>query len=206
MNYLKKPLDSNNDHSVKAYRLFYKFLGLDPPRELKIKRSGIDLNVPSLDEVKLSLDRACNLHEWLCLVYRLLVESGARLTEVMMVLNDYDKSRDKQYDGFRVYELSAFRKSKKAFYLYHVTPIEPVEWREDWISKQARLYGLVRPKYIRKFVSTTMTSLGIPAEIIDFIQGRTPRTILSRHYLNLYALANNHYKKYVEWLKQKGLV
>ena len=206
-NYLKKPLDPDNNHSVKAYRLFYKFLGIEPPRELKIKRSGIDLNVPSLTEVKHSIEKACGIHSWLCLIYHLLLESGARLTEVMLMLNNYDVNKDKQHNGFYVYELSAFRKSKKSFYIYHVTRVEPgVSWREDWVSKQARIHNLVRPKHMRKFVSTRMASLGVPESIIDFIQGRTPRSILSRHYLNLYALATKEYVKYAQWLGGEGFV
>jgi intergrase/recombinase len=47
-----------------------------------------------------------------------------------------------------------------------------------------------------------MASLGIPAEVIDFIQGRTPRSVLTKHYLNLYTLALQHYPKYMEALKQ----
>ncbi len=181
-------------------------MGMEPPKELKLKRSGIDLNVPSDDEVKDSISKACKHHPWLCLVYKLLLESGARLTEVVSVLNNYDSSRDKQQNGFHVYELAAFRKSKKAFYLFHITNIERITWREDWVSKQARMLGLVRPKHVRKFVSTKMASLGIPAEVIDFIQGRTPRSVLARHYLNLYALALQHYQKYAEWLRENGFL
>ena len=43
-------------------------------------------------------------------------------------------------------------------------------------------------------------------EIVNFIQGRVPRTILERHYLNLYALALRYYPKYAEWLKGNFLI
>ena len=200
-NYLRRPLDIGNGHSVRAYRLLLKFLGREPPKELKVPRSGIDLKVPSDEEVFESLRKACEYSEDYCLIYRLLVESGARLTEVVEVLNDYDPSRDVRRGNFYTYVLGRESGTKKSFYVFHTTPLRKVSMSEDHASKLARELGLVRPKHVRKWVATKMASLGIPTEIIDFIQGRTPRTILSKHYLNLYALAQQHYPKYAEKLK-----
>jgi len=205
-NYLKKPLDPDNNHSVKAYRLFYRFLGIEPPRELKVKQSGIDLKVPSDTEIIESIRKACSYNAKLCLVYRILIESGARLEEVLDMLRNYDIARNKHHNGFLVYELNRQSGTKKSFYIFHVTPAKPVNTNKDWVGKKARELGIVRAKYIRKWVATKLASLGFDSSIIDFIQGRTPRSILSKHYLNLYALATKEYKKYVEWLRGMGLV
>jgi len=54
---------------------------------------------------------------------------------------------------------------------------------------------------VRKFVATKMLELGIPSDVVDFIQGRTPSKILTRHYLNLVTLADTYYPKYAEYVK-----
>ncbi|MCY0882432.1 MAG: integrase [Acidianus infernus] len=79
--------------------------------------------------------------------------------------------------------------------------IQKLNFSKSQIDKAVKKLGLVPPKYIRKFVATKMAELGISSEIIDFIQGRTPSSILSKHYLNLFALSKENYKKYAEWLK-----
>ncbi len=201
-NYLRKPLNPSNDHSIKAYRLYYRFRGWDPSGLPKGRRSGIDLSIPSSDEVRESLREACGYSEALCLTYRLLIESGSRLTEVLQVLNNYDVSKDKQQSGgFYVYDLGKITKSKKSFYVFHASVLKRIKLSEDHASRLARIHDIVRPKYIRKWVATRMASLGIPSEVIDFMQGRTPRSILSKHYLNLYALALQQYPKYIDWLR-----
>jgi len=60
----------------------------------------------------------------------------------------------------------------------------------------------IAPKYIRKFVATKMLSLGIPSEIVDFLEGRTPGNILTKHYLDLLTLTKKYYPKYMEWLSK----
>ena len=202
-NYLRKPLDPKNDHSVKAYRLLYKFLGKEPPNHLKVPRTGVDLKVPNDEDIVKSISKAASYSQDFGLIYRLLVESGARLTEVLEVLKGYNPENDVRHNGFYTYILGREKGTKKAFYLFHTTPItSKVSMSEDHVSKLCRELGLVRPKYVRKWVATKMLSIGIPSEIVDFIQGRTPRSILTKHYLNLYTLALQHYPKYIETLKQ----
>jgi len=43
---------------------------------------------------------------------------------------------------------------------------------------------------------------GVSAEIIDFIQGRAPRSVLERHYLNLTVLADEAYSRVLPDLKK----
>jgi len=205
-NYLRKPLDPRNGHSVKAYRLLYKFLGKEPPKDLRVPRTGVDLRVPSDEEVLNSLVKAAEHSQELGLVYRALIESGARLVEVLEVLSSYSPSKDVRHSDFYTYVLGRESGSKKAFYIFHVSPLKQVRMSEDYVSKLARELGLVRPKYVRKWVATKMAMLGVPTEVIDFIQGRTPRSILTKHYLNLYALALQHYPKYSEYLNTQGIL
>ena len=205
-NYVKKPLDPNNDHSVKAWRLFFKFMGWDTTTLPKVKQSGVDFKVPSDREIIESVSIACGHSITYCVVYKVLVESGARLNEVVSMVSNYDPSKDKEQEGFFTYLMGKAENTKRSFYIFHITKVRPARISESHASKLARKLDIVRPKYVRKWVATKMAALGIPSEVIDYIQGRTPRQILTQHYLNLYALALQHYPKYVAYLREVGLV
>ncbi len=208
VNYLAKPLNPKNNHSVKAYRLYYHYIGVEPPKHLKVPRGGVKLDIPSDAEVVTALKKACEKDWRLCLIYRLLLESGSRVIEVLEMLNNYNISKDRKYDNHYVYELNYIRHSKKSFYIFHITPI-PIDkiggttFTHYWVTKQAEKLGIVRAKQIRKYVSTKLSMLGASESVIDFIQGRTPTSILAKHYLNLYALALKQYQIYADWLKNQ---
>ncbi len=198
VSYLKRPLDKSKKWSVIAYKLYYEFLGKeDKAKELKVeKKVNIPVyRVPSVEEINAVLNHE---DERIRILYRLLLESGVRLKEALFILNNYDSSLDQREDGFYVYTVNLVRKSKKSFYAFHVTPLKKTYITEN-IVDHANLP--VRPKFIRKFVATKMLELGIPSEVVDFFQGRTPSSILSKHYLDLLTLAKKEYKKYIEWLK-----
>ena len=64
-------------------------------------------------------------------------------------------------------------------------------------------------KYLRKFAFDIMTSesLNIPESVADFIEGRTPKTVGARHYMQLKRKAVRFYARYAEYiteLKQKA--
>ena len=197
VSYLKKPLDRKKKWSVIAYRLYYEFLGKEEKaKELRVeKKVSVPVyKVPSVDEIKAVLNHE---DERIRLLYRLLLESGIRLKEALHVLNDYDPSLDQREDGFYVYTVNLVRKSKRSFYAFHVTPLAKVYITEH-IVEHADLP--VKPKMVRKFVATKMLELGIPSEVVDFLQGRTPASVLSRHYLDLFTLAKKYYPTYVSYL------
>ncbi|WP_409333412.1 integrase [Saccharolobus solfataricus] len=191
--------DSNN--CIKAWRNFYKLvLNRDPPETLKIKRTRPDLKVPTLEEVRQTLD-AVKQYPTLHTFYRLLLESGAREIEALKVLNEYNPENEIREEGFSVYVLNWTRGQKKSFYLFHITELKQIRISKAYVDKYVKKLNLVPPKYFRKFVATQMLSLGIPSEIVDFIEGRTPGNILTKHYLDLLTLAKKEYKKYAEWLR-----
>ena len=201
--YLEKPLKPGNRWSVKAYRLYLQWKGEEIPRALRIRAGKPDLRVPSPDEVKLALFRACQIDARLCLVYKLLLESGARLAEVVKMLKEYDPSRDKKQDGWLEYQLNWHRGKKHSFIIFHLTKPSP-EFRntESWVTHQAMKYNLVRPKAIRKFVATRMLELEIPRDAVNFIQGRVSEDVLAAHYLDRLVLARRYYPRYAEWIRQ----
>ena len=197
VSYLKKPLDRKKKWSVIAYRLYYEFLGKEEKaKELRVeKKVSVPVyKVPSVDEVREVLNHE---DERIRLLYRLLLESGIRLKEALHVLNDYDPSLDQREDGFYVYTVNLVRKSKRSFYAFHVTPLRKVYITEH-IVEHADLP--VKPKMVRKFVATKMLELGIPSEVVDFLQGRTPASVLAKHYLDLFTLAKKYYPTYVSYL------
>ena len=190
--------DSNN--CIKAWRNFYKLvLNRDPPETLKIKKTKADLRIPSLDEIRQTLERA-KQYPNLYLLYSLLLESGIRESEALKILNDYDSTRDRCENGICAYEINWVRGQKGSFYAFHLTQLRRVKVSKSYIDKYTKKLGLVPPKYFRKFVATKMAELGIPLDIIDFIQGRKPTRVLTQHYVSLFGIAKEHYRKYAEWL------
>ncbi|MEM4626961.1 MAG: integrase [Ignisphaera sp.] len=200
--YLTKPLDLNNKWSRLAWKQFYKFMNReDLWKEIKVKRSGVDLYVPSDDEVRKALAEACKSSEALCWVYKLLVYSGLRLSEVCKLLSEQEDDRWIKADGFWKYPLAWKRGSKQVFYCYTLEKPPRLQVSDKWVSNWAAKNNVLNPKYIRKWVSTKMMQLGISDEVVNFIQGRIPQSVLAKHYLKFSVLADEAYKKYVDYVK-----
>ncbi len=210
LSYARKPLTTSQNYSVLAYRLMLHYIedryDVDVHnylRLLKLHRKGIDLKIPSSEDVLKSLEYLRNIetrkHDYYQL-YLLLLASGIRLSEAQLFLDNYSFPYTDHGD-VRVYTVNYQRGSKAVFYVF--TP-RWLRLRQDkgvrWDINGPHRKVPVKPKYIRKFFATKMFELGVSAEVIDFIQGRTPRSILARHYLNLLPQAVENYKKYARWL------
>ncbi|QGA69605.1 integrase [Sulfolobus sp. E11-6] len=204
----RKYTDSRN--SQKAYRLFAKYLALrgliseefadKVLKIIKVKSTKADLYVPTIEQIKQTLLLAKEYSDNVYLVYRLALESGARLIEILKVLREPE--RDIADGEIRYYPISWTRGYKGSFYLFHITPLRQTNITRGVIAKFEKTYkDAVRIKYIRKFVATQMAQLGIPLDVIDFIQGRKPIRVATQHYVSLFGVAKEHYKKYAEWLK-----
>ena len=176
---------------------------------LKVPRTGIDLFVPSEDQVLDTLERAGERDD-IFMVYSMLLASGARLSEIVQFLKTFEKQKFIKIDGVVVkYPFTLLRGRKKIFYIYLPMPmvgrLRKIEVSRHVVSSYAKRHNLIRPKYIRKFVAQKMYELGIDPLTIDFIQGRVPRSVLARHYLNLSYHADREYRKYAEWLIHTNL-
>ena len=204
--YLQKPLDVNNKWSRLAWKAYYKYIGReDLWCSIKVKRSGVDLYVPSDEEVVAALRLLRERDLELYWVYMVLVWSGARLEEACRLLREQEDSRWIRLQGFYKYPLAWRRGSKQALYIYALDRPPRIAISSATASKRADRYGIVKPKYIRKWVATKMLALGIPEEVVNFIQGRVPQEVLSKHYLKLSTLADQYYKQYAEWLRRELL-
>jgi intergrase/recombinase len=198
-----------NNQSVKSYRAFAKFLAShgiisedfanEILKELKSVGTQSDLRVPTLDEVKRTLQLAKEYSENVYFVYRLALESGSRLSEILRVLKD--PSQDVCDGSICYYPLAWQRGYKGVFYVFHITPLRKVDITRYAIADfERRNKDALAIKYFRKFVATKMAELSIPLDIIDFIQGRKPTRVLTQHYVSLFGIAKEQYKKYAEWL------
>lgn len=78
------------------------------------------------------------------------------------------------------------------FYVFHLSKVERQSTTYNYAKKVFHELDIA-PKYLRKFTATKMLELGIPGEIVDFIEGRTPGNILTKHYLDLLTLAKKYY-------------
>jgi intergrase/recombinase len=199
-----------NNQSVKAYRLFAKFLASRGVisedfaetvlKEIKTVRTNADLYVPTLEEIKRTLAVAKDYSEDVYLIYRLALESGARLSEVLRVLKEPE--RDVCDNGICYYPLAWTRGYKGVYYVFHVTPLRRVEITRYAIADFERRHkDAVAIKYVRKFVASKLAELGVPLDVIDFIQGRKPTRVLTQHYVSLFGVAKQYYQRYAEWLR-----
>ncbi|WOE51952.1 integrase [Sulfuracidifex metallicus] len=204
--------------SQKVYRLLAKFLAsrgiISEDFEekilklIKVKRTNADIYIPSVEEIKKTLQIAKEYSENVYFIYRIALESGARMSEVLKVLREPEKDICDVGDTpttpiLCYYPLNWTRGYKGSFYIFHITPLRKIEMTEWAVNSFEKKYkDAVNIKYFRKFVATKMAELGIPLDVIDFIQGRKPTRILTQHYVSLFGIAKEHYKKYAEWLRQ----
>ena len=204
---ISKPFRETRD-AEKAYRLFAKFLSSrgvisDDFAEkilkvVKVKRTNADIYIPTIEEIKRTLNLAKDYSENVYFVYRIALESGSRLSEILRVLKD--PSQDVCDSGICYYPLAWQRGYKSVFYVFHITPLRKVDITRYAIADFKRRRDALAIKYFRKFVATKMAELGVPLDVIDFVQGRKPTRILTQHYVSLFGIAKEHYKKYAEWL------
>ncbi len=206
ISYLKKPLDRSNRWSITAWKRYWKYRceerkdkrACEKFKEVRSKRSGSDLYIPSDTEVSESIERA---EEPYRVVFWVLAQSGLRLTEAVYLLSNIDKIRIVRLDGFLRAELGLERGTKKAFWAYLIEQPPKIVLHPKAVSEYAQENKLLAPKYYRKWVAQKLSTLGCDLDTIDFIQGRTPSRILTKHYVELTARADKCYRKYGEWLR-----
>jgi intergrase/recombinase len=224
--------DSQKRHLVNGLRNlfnFYEAQGLAEKPWLDLLRRnlpktsiGVDLRIPSEEEVIESLKRMANMDKGkrFLAVYNLLLDSGLRLTEAVRFFNALKLGEVKleRHDGFYIAPLGYFRNTKLAYYGFITEfTLKIIKEADDkpltyngTAGKAKKQFKAVNGKYIRKFVFDQMTSeqLNIPESVADFIQGRTPKTVGARHYMKLKRKAIQFYPRYAEYitrLRRKAL-
>ena len=135
-----------------------------------------------------------------------LVDSGLRLVEAVYVINNVMEAES--VNGFCRCDVALFRGCKQAYYAhfteYTLNLIKQVKEKlnEQIASTYFDKSGYVDPKYIRKFAFDKMIDLEIPESIADFIEGRVPKRIGTKHYMALARQASRFYPRYAKHIQK----
>jgi len=170
-------------------------------RFIKIRKSGV-VEVYVTDEEIKEAYNACP--EVLKPVFSLLVYSGSRATHIHKMLDNFDE-RNIIVDGdVAYYPTASFSEgTKKTFQVYFPTSCIP-ELKS--IGKPRCYYNItekirhdrVSAKTIRKWHLNMLVQAGVGEGVADFIQGRSPTTVGSAHYLNKVHQATLQYDRVLD--------
>jgi len=187
--------------------------------KLDVRPYQIDLN----DVVK-TLHYLQQHHEKYYLIYRLMLESGLRLSHAIHIIKTFNPNEvvEIREIGLETQRLVCFQ--DKGFCRYYAGirgSQKPCEWayfsletlkllekyagkrvRRQVIRKYAKEHGLVRPKMMRKVAWRLMIKV-MPREVARFIQSRFGELKVSEaRYEDLLDEADEHYPKYLGYLRQ----
>ncbi|AMM54183.1 integrase [Pyrococcus kukulkanii] len=206
-------------NQAKALRVFVRFLAernLLLPEETEFWLSTV--KVPSQseggglvefytpEELTRLLRKFRRRDERLYYLIRLGIESGLRRSELALAVSMLHKKKYQTEGEVSWVVLQKDNKTKRAFYCFCLKETADYFIRsKPYVStvvleKYSREHGIKWHK-LRKTQATYLARLGVSPEVIDYVQGRTARSILARHYLNLFTLSLETMKEYLSWLK-----
>ena len=162
-------------------------------KSIKIRPSNVREVYISDKEVKEAYKHIDNK-----LLYKILVFSGMRLSQVVRGLPDIDKAV--VFDKFfRIPLGNASQGHKKGFWLYL-----PIKLKKDIennnnfsYNPKALSYKRVNANAIRKWNLNKLLELDVPMDVINFIQGRSATNVGSLHYMDSTRAADREYEKIV---------
>ncbi len=171
-------------------------------------RSRPDLTIPRESAVLETLRRLNNAPLRVKALYGLVLDSALRPYHALEIIMSFDPSRLEPLneDVYR-YQAVIARREKHLFITFvsretaeQIKHLGNVKLTENYHQRYARLKGLIGAKHIQKFSYNAMRRCGIDIDVAEFISGRKPQGIGSRHYADLIMLAENQYQKYFEYL------
>ena len=182
---------------------------LDPLRKAIPKdKIGIDLRIPSEDEIRRDLSKIKGLLPKYQALWRVCLDSGIRLIEAIHLINNFDPQRLQAVNGFYRYQTGEFRGTKQSYYAYFtesslrlIQDADGDELHRPVASGYYSRQKMTPPKYLRKFAFDKMIELEVPESVADFVQGRVAMRVGARHYMSLARQADRFYAKYAEYLK-----
>jgi len=204
-------------HATLSFRVFLNYLEehqlinkqfLELLRdEIKIVRSkGCDTYIPPEKNIKESIELLKEKGHKYSVFYRLLLESGARFTELKHMLLYFDPNKLEFYDDVAVYRNFYIRGNKSSYYLFFTSKLIHEAKKYMSVFQEKQFYGrferiikqnksIVRAKYLRKYQFTKLIQGGVSFEISNFLQGRASNNIGMNHYLNMKEIAVKEYAK-----------
>jgi Uncharacterized protein conserved in archaea len=188
-----------------------------PSRSYKLDVRPYPIN---LDEVRKTMSYLRENHEFYYLIYKLMLESGLRLSHTLYLIENYNPKELVEIPGVGVETPRLVCFEDRGFCRYYVGirgSQKPCEWAyfsiearrlleehagesidRNSIRKYARRNNLVLPKYIRKVAWRLMIKV-MPREVARFIQSRFGELRISEaRYEDLLGEADKYYPKYLE--------
>jgi len=203
---LQRAYHDLGDHHIKAFRNFVHFLydfkemdvicGYPKERWLDQARAKPVQAAPVRDYTAAEIQAAyAHCPEGLKPFFKFLVYSGGRATQCKYVLDHFDPENlhGSRYDESVSYYDAAGASSgtKNVFVLFMPTAFaEELAGYRLPVSHIDSVYrslncGRVTAKSIRKYTANLLADTGADLETVDFVQGRQPRSVVSRHYLDM---------------------
>jgi len=180
----------------------------------KIKRDrnleGIDSFIPDKNSIEMSLQRLKSVYPGYEPLYRLVLESGCRYTELRDMILNFDSSRVEEWDNeIILYRNFRMKGQKSSFYMFfRKETFESVNFG-DYTERELNHFkniikkneDIVSLKYLRKYQFSCMIEAGVSFEIANFIQGRSSQNVGFNHYLAKKTIAVREYKKILSLLR-----
>ena len=154
-------------------------------KKLPLRQSKADNYIPSNDEVVSAYKQLTDKR--FQTIFKLLAFSGARITELVKMVKEYEPSKLIVEEKFAKYQLHYNRGNKKSFYIYMPKEMVPELHKYyvhvDTVTHQISKSGL-NPKYLRKWFYNFLIYNNVPEGVADFIEGRASSSVGSMHYLS----------------------
>jgi intergrase/recombinase len=224
-NELAKLFEDKSKHYRVAVRDFLKFLIqkghrrysqiVDFQAVIKIPSSGIRPSSEKFTDTESIIKAYEVVDDLRKLVIRLLVYSGQRLIEIVDMLNNFDEREliileDKgiaRYDLLAMYKRIGSNKAnaeqtKRAWVAYmpadFAKQLRRVQVSYDSLKGKNLALGIIYPNQLRSWFTDFMDEHGVPEDVIEFMTGKTPETVLRKHYKGLEKKADRYYAKIVD--------
>ncbi len=164
-------------------------------KPLKVVRTNPDNYVPNDNKIIEAYEKINPKYKT---IFKLFLFSGTRITEAVQFLKEYKRDRVIINGEVARYPLFALRENKRSYFVYFpaktIDEIERTEITDRAISSAFRKAGLPA-KYLRKWNYNFLIMYNVPESVADFIQGRSPISIGSMHYLAKVKQADYWYNK-----------
>jgi len=163
-----------------------------------------------IDEHEL-IDRMLMMHDESLyrLILELLLYSGARLSEIVKMLREWDEKKLECFNDFCRYRLKWFRGRKRCDYIYfpkqlldRILRFAHRVGRYDNLRKNIYDYYHIKEKDFRKLHYRVCLDTGIEEAVCDFYQSRISELSIGRKYYD--ALRSRADKKYPLLIKAIG--
>ena len=154
-------------------------------KALPSRKTNVDGYVPTDQDIRGAYQKIKKEKDRI--LFQILSFSGIRITELVKMLRDFDPSKLISNHEISKYPLNYNRGNKRSQYVYMPMELASKLHRfyinKDTVSRELRQYG-VAPKYLRKWFYNFLIMNNVPESVADFIEGRSPESVGSMHYLS----------------------